>query len=167
MWLMVTVLDSEVLNFHVFECCWSSQIWLYLDPLHIYRWFSLCFWWGCQASKVMKGAQRFSLAPELEVLPCPFGVSPPPPSLSWVFSGKREWLVSWSCKVLEWAHGDDGGDFLVLKGQCYFVWICRKENVHHFKKKKQICSQKKEEGRQLTFIEQISSYIIWVVHHLG
>ena len=134
--------------------------------LHIYRWFSLCFWWGCRASKVMKGAQRLSLAPEVEVLPALWAPPRHRPRPG-VFSGKREWLVSWSCKVLEWAQGDDGGDFSVLEGQCYFVWICRRENVCHFQKKKQVCSQKKEEDRQLTFVEQISSYTVWVLLHLG
>ena len=34
-------------------------------------------------------------------------------------------------------------------------------------KEKQICSQKIEEGRQLTFVQQISSYTVYVVLHLG
>ena len=64
-----------------------SCIWMLLDlsnltvfrSLPIYRWFSLCFWWGCRASKVMRGAQRLSLAPEVEVLPALWAPLPAPP----------------------------------------------------------------------------------------
>lgn len=139
MWLMVTVLDSVVQNFHVFECCWISQIWLYLG-LSLYTGdFHYVFggvaepvrWWGVHRDFPLHLRWRSSLP--FEPLRRP---PPPPPRCPGVFSGKREWLVSWSCKVLEWAQGDDGGDFSVLEGQCYFVWICRRENVHHFQKKK-------------------------------
>ena len=53
--------------------------------------------------------------------------------------------------MLEWAQGDDGGDFSVLEGQCYSVWICRRENVHHFHKKKSKSAVRRK--RRITHLE--------------
>lgn len=161
---MVSVLDSVVINFHVFKCCWISQIWLYLG-LSIWTGdFHYVFGGVAEPVRCWRVHRDF-LLPLSWGPPCLLSLPPAPPCPG-VFSGKWEWLVSWSCKVLEWAEGDDSGDFSVLEGQWYLSGSVGKK-MSIISKKKQVCSQKKEEGRQLPFVQQISSHTVWVVLHLA
>lgn len=77
--LMVTVLDSVVQNFRVFECCWISQIWLYLGPSIYTGDFHYVFggvakpvrWWRVHRDFLLHLRWRSSLPFELPLATAP------------------------------------------------------------------------------------------------
>ena len=158
---MVTVLDSVVINFHVFKCCWISQICLYLGPSIWTGDFHYVFGGVAEPVRCWRCTETFP-CPWAEVLPA-FWASPRPSPCWSVF-----WKVGVTC-LLELQSVGMGwsGDFSVLEGQWYLSGSVGKKMSIISKKKKQVCSQKKEEGRQLPFVQQISSHTVWVVLHLA
>lgn len=149
MWLMVTVLDSVVLNFHVFECCWISQIWLYLGPSICIGDFHYVFGGVAEPVRCWRVHRDF-LLPLSWGPPCPLSLSPPLPVLECFlesgsdlslgvakcWSGLKEMTVG----IPQFLRVND-----ILSGS-----VGKKMPI--ISKKKQVCSQKKEEGRQLTFV---------------